>query len=258
MPVLPIACRVDNYAYLLTCRETQQAVVIDPSEAGPVLHATANEIANVAAILCTHHHYDHVEGNVEVMHALGVERLYGHASDRGRIPGQTHLLQDGDTLEIGKLKISTLYIPAHTMGSVAYVVTGEDDPIVFTGDTLFVASCGRLFEGTPTMLCDALQKLIKLDGRMRIYCGHEYTALNLEFAAHVEPTNQAITEAQAKTTALRSKGKPTIPSTIENELRINPFLRSHLPTVRSTLGIPATASPGDAIGALRKIRGSFG
>ncbi|MCL2725065.1 MAG: hydroxyacylglutathione hydrolase [Polyangiaceae bacterium] len=257
MPVIPIACLSDNYAYLLVCPETKQAAIVDPAEPGPVLRALARETASVAAILCTHHHHDHVGGNQEVALTLGVLRIYGHESDKGRIPSQTHGLRDGDTFEIGKLKVSVLHVPGHTTGAVAYVVTGDGDPAVFTGDTLFVAGCGRLFECQPPAMQESLQKLARLDGRTRVYCGHEYTESNLKFAAHVEPLNHAITEARIHTAALRKNGKPTVPSTIENELCYNPFLRTHSPEIRSSLGIPVNASSEDALGAIRKAKDNY-
>lgn len=276
MRVIPIPCLADNYAYLLVCRETKEAAIVDPSEAGPVLRAleqgagtldsrrdlnappASREDIRVSAILCTHHHHDHVGGNEEVRRRLGIDRVYGHGSDRGRIPGQTQYLQEGDTFEIGRLSVRTLHIPGHTLGAVAYVVTQEpDDPVVFTGDTLFLGGCGRLFEGDPPMMHASLSKLAALDPRTRVFCGHEYTESNLRFAAHVEPSNAALAERRQLAAELRKEGRPTVPGTIADELATNPFLRVTSPEIRKTLGIDAGASPEDALGAIRKAKDTF-
>lgn len=277
MRIVAIPCRSDNYAYLLVCRETKEAAIVDVSEAAPVLaaidqgagtqdsrrdlSALANhnrEDVRIVAILSTHHHLDHVDGNEEVRSKLGIDRVYGHASDRGRIPGQTQYLQEGETFEIGRLSVSVLHIPGHTLGAVAYVVTHEpDDPVVFTGDTLFTAGCGRLFEGDPPMMHTSLSKLAALDPRTKVYCGHEYTESNLRFAAHVEPSNPAIAQARARAADLRKDGRPTMGTTIADELSYNPFLRTQSPEIRKTLGIPDDASPADALGAIRKAKDSF-
>ena len=277
MRIVPIPCLSDNYAYLLVCRETKEAAIIDASEAGPVLGAidqgagtqdSRRDLASLAnhnredvrivAILSTHHHHDHVGGNEEVRSKLGIDRVYGHASDRGRIPGQTQYLQENETFEIGRLKVRVLHIPGHTLGAVAYVVTHEpDDPVVFTGDTLFIGGCGRLFEGDPPMMSESLSKLAALDPRTKVYCGHEYTESNLRFAAHVEPSNAAVAQARAKASQLRKEGRTTMGATIADELSYNPFLRTSSPEIRHTLGIPASASPAEALGAIRKAKDAF-
>lgn len=263
MRVQPIACLSDNYAYLLVCPETKEAAIVDVSEAEPVLRALgeggAREQANVVAILSTHHHHDHVGGNDEVKTKLGVARVYGSAHDKGRIPGQTDALVDGDTFTIGKLSVRALHVPGHTLGAVAYVVTGApgEDPAVFTGDTLFVGGCGRLFEGDPPMMHASLSKLAALDPRTRVYCGHEYTESNLRFAAHVEPSSGAIAEARAKAAEARKEGRPTVPGTIASELATNPFLRVRSKEIRAALGIAEGASDADALGAIRKAKDGF-
>ena len=282
MRVLPIACLSDNYAYLLVCRETKQAAAVDVSEAAPVLAAiasgagtgaesrrdlaeiaagTSREQVEVVAILSTHHHHDHVGGNEEVVRALGIPRVYGSVYDRehGRVPAQTHALGDGDTFTIGKLEVRALTVPGHTLGALAYVVTGREgtDPAVFTGDTLFVGGCGRLFEGDPTMMQASMEKLAALDPRTRVYCGHEYTEANLRFAAHVEPSSQHVAEARARAADARRANRPTVPGTIATELATNPFLRTSSGEIRQTLGIAQEASSAEALGAIRKAKDVF-
>ncbi len=218
MSITPIPCLKDNYAYLVTCDATGKRAVVDPSEADPVLAALGG--AKLDAIWNTHHHWDHVGGNEALVQKLGVADVVGHASDRGRIACQTRFLEEGDAFELGALRVRVLHIPGHTTGAIAYVVEGDGAPAVFTGDTLFVAGCGRLFEGTPAMMFESLKKLAALPGETRVYCGHEYTAQNLRFAAHVEPQNTDVAAAA------RAVNVPSVPSTIAAEKRINPFIRA--------------------------------
>jgi hydroxyacylglutathione hydrolase len=275
MRVLSIPCLSDNYAYLLVCPETKEAAIVDASEAAPLLSllergvpadsrreldeaGPSREAVRVVALLSTHHHWDHVGGNEAIAKALGIARVYGHASDEGRIPAQTELLEDGATFSIGALTVRAIHIPGHTLGAVAYVVTREpEDPVVFTGDTLFLAGCGRLFEGDPPMMHASLAKLAALDPRTRIYCGHEYTESNLRFAAHVEPSNTSVREARDRAAAARRDGRPTVPGTIATELATNPFLRTASVEIRRTLRIAGDATDAEALGAIRKAKDSF-
>ena len=275
MRIVPIPCLSDNYAYLLVCRETKEAAIVDVSEAGPVLDAiergagtqdsrkevssfVTREDVRIVAILSTHHHHDHVGGNEEVRSRLGIDRVYGHASDRGRIPGQTQYLQENDTFEIGRLHVKALHIPGHTLGAIGYVVTNHtDDPAVFTGDTLFIGGCGRLFEGDPPMMHQSLSKLAALDPRTRVFCGHEYTLSNLRFAAHVEPSNAAVVQAKTRAEGLRKDNRPTMGATIAEELSYNPFLRVDSAEIRNTLGIASNASAAEALGAIRAAKDAF-
>lgn len=218
--ITPIPCLSDNYAYLVTCDATKKTAIVDPSEAGPVLEAVKRAGVKPDAIWNTHHHWDHVGGNEELVKALGIGEVCGHASDRGRIAGQTRFLEENDRFTLGNLEVCILHIPGHTTGAIAYVVEGDGDtPAVFTGDTMFIAGCGRLFEGTPENMFDSLKKLAALDDATRVYCGHEYTKSNLKFAAHVEPKNEDVKRAAAN---LRV---PSVPSRIADEKRTNPFVR---------------------------------
>lgn len=272
MKITPIPCLSDNYAYLVVCRETKEAAIVDASEAGPVLAAVsaaqegsrrdvaaaAREGVRPVAIWSTHHHWDHVGGNEEVARALGIERVYGHASDEGRLPGLTEKLADGDTFSLGALSVIVRHIPGHTLGAVAYIVSSASgERAVFTGDTLFVAGCGRFFEGDPPMMHASLAKLAALDPGTKVYCGHEYTEANLRFAAHVEPSNPNVAEARERARVARAAGQPTVPSTIGEELLANPFLRADSPEIRRTLGVAAEATGADALGAIRAAKDVF-
>lgn len=250
MRVLPVPCLSDNYAYLVTAGGAD-AIVVDPSEAEPVIAALAREGLRLVGILNTHHHHDHVGGNEALVARFGAMPVYAHESDQGRVPGQTEQVQEGRAIEVAGLTFEVLHVPGHTTGAVAYVGHGA----VFTGDTLFVAGCGRLFEGTPAMMYTSLcEKLGKLPGDTRVYCGHEYTASNLRFAQHVEPGNTAVREKLAKVTAMRDRGEATVPSTIAEELATNPFLRVGEASVQSAFPGETAA---DVLGAVRKAKDGF-
>lgn len=185
MRVITIPCLKDNFSYLVI--DGTYVACVDPSEHTPVSTVIEREGLELKAIWLTHHHWDHV-GGIDGLASDGIE-IVAHASDRSRLPKATRFVEDGDTVELGSLRARVIHNPGHTLGAISYVVDGA----VFTGDTLFGAGCGRVFEGTMEMMHDSLQKLGALPGDTRVYFGHEYTASNLKFAAHVEPDNTAVT-----------------------------------------------------------------
>jgi len=223
----------DNYTYLLTCTETQEAAVVDAPEVRPVVAAIEAAGVTLTKVLSTHHHPDHSAANPELAKRFGVP-VVGHASDAGRLPGFTEGVDEGDLVAVGEQQARVLHVPAHTTGHVAYVF--EDPRAVFCGDTLFAAGCGRLFEGTPEMMRAALAKLAALPEDTLVYCGHEYTLANLRFALAAEPENQAVRDKLARVEGLRAEAardwhdadpaEMTIPSTIAEEHATNPFLRA--------------------------------
>jgi hydroxyacylglutathione hydrolase len=177
--------------------------------------------------------------------------VFAHESDQGRVPAQNELVKEGRTVAIAGLTFDALHVPGHTTGAVSYFGHGA----VFTGDTLFVAGCGRLFEGTPAMMYASLcEKLAKLPPETRVYCGHEYTASNLRFALHVEPDNAAVKDKLAKVTVMRERGEATVPSTIGEELATNPFLRVHEAAVQQKFPGETAA---DVLGAVRAAKDGF-
>lgn len=253
LEVTPIACLEDNYAYLLDDGSGELAVV-DVSEAGPVRNALKRTKGKLTAVFATHHHHDHVGGNEAIAGEHPGLRIYGYESDRGRIPGQTDFLTDLQTFTWGKSEVRALHIPGHTMGAVAYVLGDA----VFTGDTLFLAGCGRLFEGTPAMMHRSLNDvLVPLGAGVRVFCGHEYTVSNLAFAASVEPDNLAVKERLEKSRAARSKGEPTVGSPLAEELTTNPFVRCKSPAIRGSMKLDDRASDVEVFAALRKAKDSF-
>jgi len=249
MRIVQIPLLRDNYGYLIVCGRTNEAAVVDPSEAEPVLRRVEQEGVQLKAILNTHHHRDHTGGNSELL-ARGSLEVYAHRTDQGRIPGLSHPLDEGDEIRIGELKGKALFIPGHTRGHVAYVFENK----LFCGDTLFVAGCGRLFEGTAAEMVDSLSKLMRLPGETLVYCGHEYTEKNLQFALTVEPNNPKVTEKTRRVKALRAKGASTVPSTLEEERETNPFLRWESREIRENLKRQFPDLSLDPISVFAKVR----
>jgi hydroxyacylglutathione hydrolase len=253
--IVTVPCLKDNYAYLVIASNGDTAIV-DASEAAPVRDALRREQVTARAIWSTHHHHDHVGGNVELAGELGLE-VVAHVSDRARVPAMTRAVATGDVVQIGDVHARCIHIPGHTLGAVAYFIDADGERVVFTGDTLFCAGCGRLFEGTPAQMHASLSMLLELPGDTRVHCGHEYTESNLRFAAHAEPTNPAIPQAQERARRLRVEGKPTMGTTLDEERTVNPFLRVRSPELRTTLGIPAGVDDAAALGAIRAAKDDF-
>lgn len=255
MRVVPIPCLKDNYGYLVTVDEVD-AVIVDASEAAPVRDAIRREGLRPRAIWSTHHHWDHVGGNEELARELGIE-VVAHASDAGRVPGFSRGVETGDVVKIGDVEGRCVHIPGHTLGAVAYFLDAGSERAVFTGDTLFCAGCGRLFEGTPAQMHASLSRLLELPGDTRVYCGHEYTESNLRFAAHVEPSNADVGLARSRALKLRAEDRPTVGTTLEEERRVNPFLRASSPEIRRTLGVALGADDVTAFAAIRAAKDDF-
>ncbi|MCP4444254.1 MAG: hydroxyacylglutathione hydrolase [Myxococcales bacterium] len=253
MRIVTVPCRSDNYAYLLICEETKKAAVVDPSEAAPVLAAIDAAGVTCAAIWNTHHHYDHIEGNEAIAKKFSECEVVGHKSDRGRIPSQTSYVGDGDELTVGtQIRARVLFNPGHTAGAISYFL--ESSSAVFTGDTLFAAGCGRLFEGTTEQMHASLTSLTELPPATRVYCGHEYTESNLRFAAAVEPDNVAIAERIAAVEGKRAEGIDTMGFSVADELATNVFVRTDMAQVRESArresGITST-EPSEIFAGLR-------
>lgn len=255
MRVEIVPCLKDNYAYLLVDETRRTAAIVDPSEEPPVTAAAAAHGLEITAIACTHHHWDHVGGIEDLLKRHPGIPVYGFVSDRGRIPGQTRFLEDGATLELAGATAAILHIPGHTLGAIAYHFA--QDAAVFTGDTLFLSGCGRMFEGDPEMMSGSLARLARLPPDTRVYCGHEYTASNLRFARHLEPDEPAIAARIAEVEATRSAGGPTVPGRLSDELATNPFLRPQSKAIRRALGLSDAASVAEVFGAARKAKDDF-
>jgi hydroxyacylglutathione hydrolase len=255
MRIVTVPCLSDNYGYLVISG-TGEAAIVDASEATPMRNAIERERVIPRAIWSTHHHWDHVGGNEELSSELGLEVL-GHVSDRGRLPAFTRGVDSGDEAIVGDVRARCIHVPGHTLGAVAYFIETPSERAVFTGDTLFSAGCGRLFEGTPAQLHDSLSRLAALPSDTLVYCGHEYTEANLAFAERVEPSNSAIHAARERATTRRKRGEPSIGTTIAEESQVNPFLRVRSSEIRSSLGIGATADDVSAFAAIRRAKDAF-
>lgn len=216
----------DNYIWLIAfgAAPNRQAAVVDPGEAAPVLDALRQYNLQLAAILVTHHHADHVGGIADLL-ATQTVPVYGPA--REPIPHRTHPLTEGDRVELGELGLDVIDVPGHTPGHIAYV----GPTMLFCGDTLFGAGCGGLFGGTAAQLHKSLNKIAKLPKEINVYCAHEYTLANLGFARLVEPGNPAVLARAAEARAARAQGRATVPSTLAVELETNPFLRCEVSDV---------------------------
>ncbi len=249
--IIPIPAFADNYIWLL--RDGAAAAVVDAGDAAPVIEYLERERLELTAIICTHHHGDHVGGNRALLQRWQVP-VYGPA--RETIPGRTHAMREGDEIVVDGigLPLSVLDIPGHTAGHIAYVCRSRDSSLVFCGDTLFAAGCGRLFEGTPTDMVGSLDKLAALPAETRVYCGHEYTVANLRFALAVEPGNAALRERETVAVAQRARGEPTLPSTIGDERATNPFLRTGEMTIRAAASAHADRELADRVGVFAEIR----
>jgi hydroxyacylglutathione hydrolase len=253
MEIVPIPLLADNYGYLLIGPAGKRAAVVDCSEAAPVLREVARRGLELEAILSTHHHWDHVGGNEEVARAVPGVKVFGSRADRTRVPALTDALADGEEFEVAGMRGRALFIPAHTSGHLAYFFP-DDPPNVFSGDTLFAAGCGRLFEGSPEQMMRSLAKLMALPEETRLYCGHEYTEKNLRFARELEPGNTDIAAKLAAVRAMRAEGRPSIPSTLAEERRTNPFVRSDSPALRASLRSRFPDLPDEPVAVFAKTR----
>lgn len=228
------------------------AAVVDPAEAHPVLRCLENLGARLTAIFNTHHHADHVGGNRQLLRKFPDAVVYGGEGDRGRIPGQTVFLNEGDTVPFAGREGQVFFVPGHTRAHIAYYfpALNEQEPgELFCGDTIFAGGCGRLFEGTPAQMVSSLSKLRQLPDATRIWCAHEYTLKNLQFAMTVDPDNKVLQQRMDEVKQARQNDEATVPSMLGLEKQTNPFLRW------DERSLQATAKTDDPVRTFAKIRG---
>lgn len=241
--------------YIIIDETMNEAVVVDPVEPKKVLKELEEEGAKLTTVLTTHHHWDHAGGNAELLQMKPGLKVYGGDVN---IAGLTKQVIHSDEITVGSLKITCLLTPCHTRGHVCYFIedTKSGGPAaVFTGDTLFQAGCGKFFEGNAEQMYIALVKILgSLPGNTKVFCGHEYTANNLLFAAHVEPENKAVQQRLTWAKGMKKNKLPTVPSTIEEEKSFNPFMRVHEPTVQKHTG---EQDPVNVMEVLRNEKNDF-
>lgn len=258
LSVLAVPAFKDNYLWLI--HDGHNAAVVDPGDAAPVLAALQANHLTLTAILLTHHHADHIGGVPGLLARMQVP-VFGPAGDG--IDAVTVPLAEGDIVDVPglALQLRVLDVPGHTLGHIAYAGQSGMTNLLFCGDTMFGAGCGRLFEGTAVQMAQSLGKLAELPDDTLVYCAHEYTLSNLRFAQAVEPGNQALAQRVADDTATRERGEATIPTTIGKEKATNPFLRYAEPEIAAQLAAAGRLAPGatpvEAFAALREWKNTF-
>lgn len=258
MYIYPIPAFSDNYIWTIVDKETKNAVIVDPGDAKPVIEEFKLKKLNLTAILITHHHYDHTGGIKNLLDHYSKQKITVYGPKIENIPYLTHKLENNDeiTLLNSNVKLKIISIPGHTLGHIAYF--GND--LLFCGDTLFSAGCGKIFEGTTEQMFTSLQTLKNLPKSTKVYCGHEYTLNNLKFAEYIEKSNPYIYKKMELVNKKRNSNIPTLPSSIEEELLINPFLRTDKKEIQDSAKIYKNKSQLTEIevfAAIREMKNSF-
>jgi hydroxyacylglutathione hydrolase len=246
-------CLEDNFGVLVHDHRTGTTISIDAPEAKAVTDNLKKRGWQLTHILTTHHHGDHVDGNLELLEAYGCA-IIGPAGEKDKIPGIKNTVKGGDVFSLAKREVRVYDCPGHTLGHIAFHF--DDDYLLFAGDTLFSLGCGRVIEGTMEQMYSSVNQFAKLQPHTSIYCGHEYTMANARFALAMEPGNRVLQMRATEVENLRAKGKSTLPTTIGDELKANPFLRCASPEIRATLGM-AGATDEQVFVELRTRKNSF-
>jgi hydroxyacylglutathione hydrolase len=254
LQIIPIPAFKDNYIWLLECGN--QAIVVDPGDALPVLNTLQDRQLQLHAILITHHHHDHIGGVKALLTAYPDTLVYAPKRETYDFANQS--LAEPDQINILGLTFEVLDVPGHTLGHIAYYLPAAENTCgkLFCGDTLFGAGCGRLFEGTPPQMYQSLRKLSALPADTEMYCTHEYTLHNIAFAIGLEPGNQALIERQQATQKIRERHMPSLPSTLRTELATNPFLRCSSSEIKASIKLE-NASELEVFTAIREMRNHY-
>ena len=248
-----ISCLNDNYSYLIHDNKSNTVAIIDPSEFFPCDKIISKKYKKLDYILNTHHHYDHVGGNKELKKKYN-SKILGFKSDEERIPNIDKLLEDNEEFNIGNIKFTTLFIPGHTTGHIAFY--SKTEKVIFTGDTLFSMGCGRVFEGTYSQMFNSLNRIKDLPEDTNIYCGHEYTQKNIEFCIKYNPNNDLLKKTKNTIEEKLKNGEPSIPSTLLKEKQMNIFLRTDDLDVKNILNLKKATNL-EVFTKLRDLKDNF-
>ena len=248
-----IPCLQDNYSFVIHDTKTDIVAVVDPSEFDPVDNFIKKKFKKIDYIFNTHHHFDHIGGNLNLQKKYNA-KIIGSRKDEKRIPGINIKLSNNENFKLGSVDFKTFLIPGHTTGHICFYAKKEK--VIFTGDTLFSLGCGRVFEGTHLEMLNSLNLIKKLPVDTQIYCGHEYTQKNLDFCIKYEINNNRLKEKRKWVISKLSKKEPTIPTTIEEELNTNIFLRCNIPAVKKSLGMESSSEV-EIFKKLRDLKDGF-
>ena len=234
LEIRQIPCLSDNYGYLVHDPSTGQTATIDTPDANAINEALGKEGWTLTHIFNTHHHFDHTGGNTALKEQWGCE-IIGPRGEAAKIPDIDRQVGEGDIVELGTLKASVYDTPGHTNGHIVFHFPSEE--VAFVGDTIFALGCGRLFEGPAEQMWTSLSKIAAWPGKAKLFCAHEYTQANAQFALSVDPDNQALKTRAAEIDAARAQGLPTVPMTVEEELRTSPFMRADQESLKIAVGM---------------------
>lgn len=252
MNIIPISCGFDNYAYIVVSEMGNEAIIIDPAEAYPIMVGLEKLQLVPKAMFCTHHHNDHIGGIADLLDEFAGLPVWTHKSDKNRVTGNTDVTEDGQLITQSGLEIKVLHTPGHTDGSVCYLIGNH----LFTGDTLFGAGCGRIFEGTARQMFTSLQRFATIEraNSIHVWFGHEYTVANLKFACYVDPNNDKVQNRYLDAQQQRLRGMFTTGTTLSLEQVTNPFLRCNDAKMIAELHTASHCFTDDPVVVFRTLR----